>query len=48
MPTLAPRPCKHPGCGQLVRDGSGYCQAHQADKKNGRFADHRRASLPTP
>lgn len=28
MPTAAPRPCTHPGCGALVRDGSGRCAAH--------------------
>ena len=44
MPSAAPRPCRHPGCGQLVRDGSGYCQAHQADRKVGKFADSRRGS----
>ena len=25
----APRPCRHPGCGALVHDGSGYCAKHQ-------------------
>lgn len=29
MPTAAPRPCTHPGCGVLVRDGSGRCGKHQ-------------------
>ena len=28
MPTAAPRPCSHPGCGVLVRDGSGRCAKH--------------------
>ena len=28
MPTAAPRPCSHPGCGLLVRDGSGRCARH--------------------
>lgn len=28
MPTAAPRPCGHPGCGALVRDGSGRCAKH--------------------
>jgi 5-methylcytosine-specific restriction enzyme A len=28
MPTAAPRPCTHPGCGALVRDGSGRCAKH--------------------
>lgn len=29
MPILAPKPCRHPGCGVLVRDGGGYCEAHK-------------------
>ena len=28
MPISAPRPCTHPGCGRLVRDGSGRCDKH--------------------
>ena len=28
MPVAAPRPCTHPGCGVLVRDGSGRCAKH--------------------
>lgn len=28
MPVSAPRPCTHPGCGVLVRDGSGRCAKH--------------------
>lgn len=28
MPSAAPRPCTHPGCGVLVRDGSGRCARH--------------------
>ena len=28
MPIAAPRPCSHPGCGVLVRDGSGRCAKH--------------------
>ena len=28
MPIAAPRPCSHPGCGALVRDGSGRCARH--------------------
>ncbi len=28
MPTSAPKPCTHPGCGTLVRDGSGRCTKH--------------------
>lgn len=29
MPQAAPRPCTYPGCGLLVRDGSGRCTAHK-------------------
>lgn len=28
MPLAAPRPCSHPGCGVLVRDGTGRCAKH--------------------
>ena len=28
MPSAAPRPCSHPGCGALVRDGTGRCPKH--------------------
>jgi 5-methylcytosine-specific restriction protein A len=28
MPSSAPKPCTAPGCGKLVRDGSGRCEAH--------------------
>ncbi len=44
MPIRAPAPCRRPGCGALVRDGSGYCGAHIADKVVGKFADPRRGS----
>ena len=44
MPSAAPKPCRHVGCGTLVRDGSGYCEQHQSDRKNGKFADDRRGS----
>lgn len=44
MPIAAARPCRHHGCGQLVRDGSGYCAAHQSDRHIGTFADPRRGS----
>lgn len=44
MPTAAARPCRHVGCGALVRDGSGFCLAHQADKRINRFGDDRRGT----
>lgn len=44
MPVAAARPCRHVGCGALVRDGSGYCPSHQADKHINRFGDDRRGS----
>lgn len=28
MPSAAPKPCRHPGCGQLSRDSSGLCAKH--------------------
>lgn len=28
MPKAAPKPCSQPGCGVLVRDGSGRCPKH--------------------
>ena len=44
MPTAAPKPCRHAGCGALVHDGSGFCGEHQADRKIGKFGDERRGS----
>ncbi|HNB69181.1 HNH endonuclease [Accumulibacter sp.] len=44
MPIAAARPCRHPGCGQLVRDGSGYCLAHESERKVGTFSDPNRGS----
>lgn len=44
MPRAAGRPCRHLGCSEVVRDGSGYCKAHQSDRKLGKFADARRGS----
>lgn len=43
MPTAAPRPCQHPGCGALVRDGARYCPAHKRAAP-GSFADRSRGS----
>ena len=31
MPLSAPKPCGHPGCGRLVRDGSGRCEKHKSE-----------------
>ncbi|MDH0049642.1 HNH endonuclease [Comamonas terrigena] len=28
VPSAAPRPCSHPGCGVLVSDGTGRCPKH--------------------
>lgn len=44
MPVTAARPCRHPGCGQLVQDGSGYCGKHKSERNAGKFADERRGS----
>jgi 5-methylcytosine-specific restriction protein A len=41
MPFAAPRPCTQPGCGVLVRDGTGRCPAHPVAN---RFADKRRGT----
>lgn len=40
MPVSAPKPCSHPGCGVLVRDGTSRCPKHPkvnsyADKARG-------------
>lgn len=29
MPISAPKPCNHPGCGVLVRDGTARCEKHK-------------------
>lgn len=42
MPTAAPKPCLHPGCVALVRDGTSRCAAHKVAA--GSFADKRRGS----
>ncbi len=44
MPVASPRPCRHPGCTILVRDGTGLCDRHQSDRKIGTFADPHRGS----
>ena len=43
MPNAAPKPCRHPGCGKLVRDGSGFCADHQRPRP-GSFADKSRGT----
>lgn len=44
MANAAARPCRHLGCGTLVRDGSGYCPQHQKERQAGKFGDSRRGS----
>ena len=41
MPSAAPKPCGAPGCGVLVRDGTGWCAAHP---RSGSFADRSRGT----
>lgn len=41
MPSAAPRPCRHPGCGALCHDG--YCPAHKRVAP-GSFADRSRGT----
>lgn len=31
MPYKLPRPCRHPGCPNLVYNGSGYCSQHAGE-----------------
>lgn len=42
MPAAAPKPCRHPGCGELVRGGS-WCEQHKRPAP-GSFADKSRGS----
>lgn len=42
MASAAPRPCTYPGCGVLVRDGSGRCAKHQHIER--KESDARRGS----
>lgn len=42
MPSSAPRPCSHPGCGVLVRDGSGRCDKHR--RAEAKAVDERRGT----
>jgi 5-methylcytosine-specific restriction protein A len=41
MANAAPKPCSHPGCGVLVRDGTSRCHKHP---KPNSFADKRRGN----
>lgn len=41
VPVAAPKPCSHPGCGVLVRDGTSRCPKHPRENT---FADSRRGS----
>ena len=41
MPSAAPKPCSHPGCPALVRDGTSRCPKHPSTN---RFGDKGRAS----
>lgn len=43
MPTAAPKPCRHPGCGALVRDGGSRCATHKRPMP-GSFADRSRGT----
>lgn len=43
MPTQAPKPCCHPGCRALVRDGTTRCEQHKR-ASTGSFADRERGS----
>ena len=42
MPQSAPKPCNHPGCGLLVRDGTARCPKHK--KLEAKAHDTRRGS----
>lgn len=42
MPAAAPKPCRHPGCGVLVRGGS-WCEKHRRAAA-GSFADRARGT----
>ena len=42
MPAASPRPCTYPGCGVLVRDGSGRCDKHK--RVEARQLDQQRGS----
>lgn len=33
MPWMSPHPCRYPGCGTLIRGGSGYCSDHRSQAR---------------
>lgn len=39
MPASPAKPCTYPGCGVLVRDGTGRCSAHPRDRQYARTTD---------
>lgn len=40
MPYAAPTPCRQPGgCGELVRDGTGFCEAHRKLRQKAQDAE---------
>ena len=42
MPSAPAKPCRHPGCSALVRDGSGYCVKHLQVKQASAKAEQQR------
>jgi 5-methylcytosine-specific restriction protein A len=45
MTYTPPRPCRHPGCNELSRDGTGLCPAHlEVQRDLNRMADARRGT----
>ena len=42
MPRSAPRPCREPGCPELVNNREGFCPAHLKEDKYRNRARHRR------
>lgn len=42
MPWMSPHPCRYPGCGTLIRGGSGYCSDHRSQAR--KREDERRPS----
>lgn len=42
MPWLSPHPCRHSGCGTLIRGRQGHCEAHRSEAR--KREDERRPS----